>query len=81
VSDCLLVTLLDLILFNDVNILLSSSFSVQNAYSYTLPILPAQNGTNNSSKLIILAFDDSNQSQFTLAKPVLDKYDFKGSFL
>ena len=50
-------------------------------HSYTLPILPAQNGTNNISKLIILAFDDSNQSQFTLAKPVLDKYDFKGSFL
>ncbi|MBV9175568.1 MAG: polysaccharide deacetylase family protein, partial [Nitrososphaeraceae archaeon] len=51
-----------------------------NAYSYTLPILPAQNGAKNSTKLIVLAFDDSDKSQFTLAKPILDKYDFKGSF-
>jgi peptidoglycan/xylan/chitin deacetylase (PgdA/CDA1 family) len=74
----LLVSLLTLgLLFNGADIL---SFLVQNAYSYVLPILPAQNGTNNSTKLIVLAFDDSNKSQFTLAKPILDKYDFKGSF-
>jgi hypothetical protein len=30
--------------------------------------------------LIILAFDDSSKTQFTLAKPILDKYGFKGSF-
>lgn len=34
---------------------------------------PLQNGFN-STKIIILAFDDSPKSQFTLAKPVLDKY-------
>ena len=33
-----------------------------------------------SSKLIIIAFDDSSRTQFTLAKPILDKYGFKGSF-
>jgi len=40
---------------------------------------PLQNGFN-STKLIILAFDDSSKTQFNLAKPVLDKYGFKGSF-
>jgi peptidoglycan/xylan/chitin deacetylase (PgdA/CDA1 family) len=73
-----LVSLLTLgLIFNGAGIL---SFSVQNGYSYTLPILPTQNSAKNSSKLIVLAFDDSNKSQFTLAKPILDKYDFKGSF-
>ena len=55
------------------------SFLVQHAYSYTLPTLPKQTGSN-SSKLIILAFDDSSKSQFSLAKPILDKYGFKTSF-
>ncbi len=55
------------------------SFLVQHAYSYTLPTLPKQTGSN-SSKLIILAFDDSPKSQFSLAKPTLDKYGFKASF-
>src|SRR6478672_8796390 len=40
---------------------------------------PLQNGFNGT-KLIILAFDDSSKTQFTLAKPILDKYGFKGSF-
>lgn len=56
------------------------SFLVQHAYSYTLPTLPKQTGSNSSSKLIILAFDDSPKSQFSLAKPTLDKYGFKASF-
>ena len=55
------------------------SFLVQYAYSYTLPTLPKQTGSN-SSKLIILAFDDSSKNQFSLAKPILDKYGFKASF-
>jgi peptidoglycan/xylan/chitin deacetylase (PgdA/CDA1 family) len=55
------------------------SFLVQHAYSYTLPTLPKQTGSN-SSKVIILAFDDSPKSQFSLAKPTLDKYGFKASF-
>ena len=40
---------------------------------------PKVNGYN-STRLIILAFDDSPKSQFTLAKPILDKYGFKGNF-
>ena len=55
---------------------------VQNAYSSGhITLQPIRNGNNtNSSKVIILAFDDSPKSQFTLAKPILDKYGFKGSF-
>ena len=58
------------------------SFSFQNSYStgqITLQPPPIQN-TNNSTKLIILAFDDSSKTEFDLAKPILDMYGFKGSF-
>jgi peptidoglycan/xylan/chitin deacetylase (PgdA/CDA1 family) len=68
-----------LIIFGGGVYVLSSSF-FQKSYSteqITLPPLP--NGFN-SIKLIIIAFDDSSRTQFTLAKPVLDKYGFKGSF-
>jgi peptidoglycan/xylan/chitin deacetylase (PgdA/CDA1 family) len=57
------------------------SFSIQNVIGIeeiTLP--PPQQTGVNSSKVIVLAFDDSPKSQFTLAKPVLDKYGYKGSF-
>jgi peptidoglycan/xylan/chitin deacetylase (PgdA/CDA1 family) len=36
------------------------------------------NGTNN--KVVILNFDDNRKSQFTQAKPILDKYGFKATF-
>ena len=32
------------------------------------------------TKVVILTFGDGYQSQFTLAKPVLDKYGYKGNF-
>jgi peptidoglycan/xylan/chitin deacetylase (PgdA/CDA1 family) len=58
-----------------------SVFLVQDAYSSGHIILqPTKNGNNTSTKVIILGFDDSSKSQFTLAKPILDKYGFKGSF-
>jgi peptidoglycan/xylan/chitin deacetylase (PgdA/CDA1 family) len=44
-----------------------------------ITLQPIQQGYN-SSKVIIIGFDDSPISQFTLAKPILDKYGFKGSF-
>ena len=71
--------ILILIIFGGGVYVLSSS-SFQKSYGteqITLP--PLQNGFN-SSKVIIIAFDDSSRTQFTLAKPVLDKYGFKGSF-
>jgi len=36
--------------------------------------------TNNSSKVIILGFDDNRKGDFTYAKPILDKYGFKATF-
>ena len=35
---------------------------------------------NNSSKIIILGFDDNRKGDFTYAKPILDKYGFKATF-
>jgi peptidoglycan/xylan/chitin deacetylase (PgdA/CDA1 family) len=40
--------------------------------------LPAEIPTNN--KVVIINFDDSHQSDYTYAKPILDKYGFKGTF-
>ena len=74
------------LIFNWLNLLSLSAFlvQVQDAYGSGHIILqPTKNGNNNnntSTKVIILGFDDSPKSQFTLAKPILDKYGFKGSF-
>ena len=35
---------------------------------------------NGMNKLTILTFGDISQTQYTNAKPILDKYGFKGSF-
>jgi peptidoglycan/xylan/chitin deacetylase (PgdA/CDA1 family) len=37
-------------------------------------------GISHPDKVIILTFGDTHKSQFTNAKPILDKYGFKGSF-
>jgi peptidoglycan/xylan/chitin deacetylase (PgdA/CDA1 family) len=34
----------------------------------------------NDNKAVILNFDDGRKSQFTQAKPILDKYGFKATF-
>lgn len=36
--------------------------------------------TNNSTKIVILGFDDNRKGDFTYAKPILDKYGFKATF-
>jgi hypothetical protein len=38
-------------------------------------------GTLHPNKAVILTFGDTIKSQFTNAKPILDKYGFKGNFL
>jgi peptidoglycan/xylan/chitin deacetylase (PgdA/CDA1 family) len=40
--------------------------------------LPVETPTN--SKLVIINFDDSHESDYTYAKPILDKYGFKATF-
>ncbi|MGN6613820.1 MAG: hypothetical protein ACTHKC_02145 [Candidatus Nitrosocosmicus sp.] len=56
------------------------SFPIQTIFGTGEIILQPQKNGFNSTKVIILAFDDSSKSQFTLAKPVLDRYGYKGSF-
>jgi hypothetical protein len=36
--------------------------------------------TSHPNKLVILTFGDTHKSQYTNAKPILDRYGFKGSF-
>lgn len=38
------------------------------------------NNTINNRRAVIIAFDDAWKSQFTYAKPILDRFGFKGSF-
>lgn len=35
---------------------------------------------SENSKVVIITFGDTHKSQFTTAKPILDKYGFKASF-
>jgi hypothetical protein len=39
-----------------------------------------QNVPSNLTKVVILTFGDGYQSQYTIAKPILDKYGYKGNF-
>ena len=71
-------TLTLLLIYSTCWYLFSPSFQI--SYSTGKIILPPLQNGSNSSKIIILAFDDSPKSQFTLAKPILDKYGYKGSF-
>ena len=58
---------------------LISSVTVQNAaYSQSFPSVPNignTNTANNNNKAIILNFDDGYKSEYTNAKPILDKKD------
>jgi polysaccharide deacetylase len=66
----------------------STSISSSNVKQSAAPYPKLQSsvsGTNGSSifsgnKVVMIGFDDSHKSQFTYAKPILDKYGFKASF-
>jgi peptidoglycan/xylan/chitin deacetylase (PgdA/CDA1 family) len=50
-------------------------------YSYGNTNSSSQSSNNhNNSKVVIINFDDSHKSQYTYAKPILDKYGFKATF-
>jgi peptidoglycan/xylan/chitin deacetylase (PgdA/CDA1 family) len=70
-------------------LILPNQFEIDSSQSYnTLEIKPhALNANDNgnyndfhTNKIIILNFDDSYKSQFTYAKPILDRYGFKATF-
>jgi hypothetical protein len=44
------------------------------------PPIPLPTETPTNSKYVIINFDDSHQSDYTYAKPILDKYGFKATF-
>jgi peptidoglycan/xylan/chitin deacetylase (PgdA/CDA1 family) len=48
----------------------------------TEPIVPPPLSveTPTNSKVVIINFDDSHESEYTYAKPILDKYGFKATF-
>jgi peptidoglycan/xylan/chitin deacetylase (PgdA/CDA1 family) len=71
-------------------ILLFTSIIIISAFSAAMATLPsfplknidavAKNNNDYNSKVVILTFGDTYKSQFTTAKPILDKYGFKASF-
>jgi peptidoglycan/xylan/chitin deacetylase (PgdA/CDA1 family) len=58
--------------------LLPSSNSKTTTSDNSPGILPAV--PSNFNKVVILTFGDGYQSQYTIAKPILDRYGYKGNF-
>ena len=50
------------------------------AYGQISALLSNNNSSISANKVIILNFYDNPKSQFTVVKPILDKYGFKASF-
>jgi peptidoglycan/xylan/chitin deacetylase (PgdA/CDA1 family) len=85
----ILVLAISLLSLNVHTTLLGAALTVQNPSRIAVFHQDSRSSTNtvstggiNSSgtKLAILNFDDGYKSQFTIAKPILDKYGFKASF-
>ena len=49
-------------------------------FGQSLDIQQQQKDNSNNNKVVILTFGNAPKSQYTYAKPILDKYGFKASF-
>jgi peptidoglycan/xylan/chitin deacetylase (PgdA/CDA1 family) len=54
--------------------------SINNSFSEDTGVSDAKNVSSDIEKAVILMFDRGYKTQFTTAKPILDKYGFKASF-
>jgi peptidoglycan/xylan/chitin deacetylase (PgdA/CDA1 family) len=67
-----------------ITILTNAAVAMSNiAYSQSSSSIPntdSINAANNNNKEVILNFDDAYKSQYTNAKPILDKYGYKATF-
>jgi peptidoglycan/xylan/chitin deacetylase (PgdA/CDA1 family) len=57
-----------------------TSFKEDNKPTEPVVPLPLPVETPTNSKFVIINFDDSHESEYTYAKPILDKYGFKATF-
>jgi peptidoglycan/xylan/chitin deacetylase (PgdA/CDA1 family) len=65
---------------DDRNNAITNSKPIQNNNDMQYDPTMLSNGNDNINKVIILTFGDTEKSQFTTAKPILDQYGFKASF-
>jgi Polysaccharide deacetylase len=65
---------------NDNSIASVSTYPNRNTNSSSSTITSQSKSNNNNDKFMIINFDDSHESEYTYAKPILDKYGFKATF-